>query len=105
MEFLSAAIWQCIRMLGPTVGFLYGSYALQMYVAPSVHPTITSDDPRWIGAWWHGKTEFGHLTRLRTVRRTQRQLLYEETYGELRHVTDISERRKTQSTWSSSHSS
>lgn len=53
------AIWQCIRMLGPTVGFLYGSYALQMYVVPSVHPTITSDDPRWIGAWWHGWVPFG----------------------------------------------
>jgi hypothetical protein len=53
--FCFAAVWQCIRMLGPTVGYLYGSYALQKYVAPSVHPTITSEDPRWIGAWWHGK--------------------------------------------------
>lgn len=51
-------------MLGPTVGYLYGSYALQKYVAPSVHPTITSEDPRWIGAWWHGKAALsGHELR------------------------------------------
>ena len=48
-------------MLGPTLGFLYGSYVLQMYVTPSAHPTIKSDDPRWIGAWWHGKI---HTVRL-----------------------------------------
>ncbi|KDR21873.1 solute carrier organic anion transporter family member 4C1-like isoform X2 [Zootermopsis nevadensis] len=53
------AIWQCIRMLGPTIGYLYGSYALQKYVAVSVHPTITIDDPRWIGAWWHAWGPFG----------------------------------------------
>ncbi|XP_069675275.1 solute carrier organic anion transporter family member 74D-like [Periplaneta americana] len=53
------AIWQCIRMLGPTIGYLYGSYALQVYVDTTVHPTITSEDPRWIGAWWHAWGPFG----------------------------------------------
>lgn len=52
-------IWQCIRMLGPTIGYLYGSYALQKYIATSVHPSITSEDPRWLGAWWHAWGPFG----------------------------------------------
>jgi hypothetical protein len=54
-------------MLGSTVGYLYGSYALQKYVATSVHPTITSDDPRWIGAWWHGKAALSQITNFGTI--------------------------------------
>ncbi|KAJ9590579.1 hypothetical protein L9F63_016348, partial [Diploptera punctata] len=53
------AISQCIRMLGPTIGYLFGSYALKQYVDPSLHPTISSDDPRWVGAWWLGWVPLG----------------------------------------------
>ncbi|KAJ9590578.1 hypothetical protein L9F63_016347 [Diploptera punctata] len=56
---LLLAIWHCLRMLGPTLGFLFGSYALTLYVDTSLHPTIASDDPRWIGAWWLGFLPIG----------------------------------------------
>ncbi|PSN49394.1 hypothetical protein C0J52_12003, partial [Blattella germanica] len=55
---LTKATWQCIRMLGPTVGYLSGSYALSLYVDPLLHPTITNSDPQWIGAWWLGWVPF-----------------------------------------------
>jgi hypothetical protein len=63
-------------MLGPTLGFLYGSYALQMYVAPSAHPAITSDDPRWMGAWWHGETQFGHVTHICVLSTARSAIFY-----------------------------
>lgn len=49
------AISSCLRMIGPTLGFLLASYSLELYVEPSKVPSITSDNPRWIGAWWYGK--------------------------------------------------
>jgi Organic Anion Transporter Polypeptide (OATP) family. len=42
-------------MIEPTIGYLLGSYALRQYIDISLHPTITSEDPRWIGAWWLGE--------------------------------------------------
>ncbi|XP_049940041.1 solute carrier organic anion transporter family member 74D-like [Schistocerca serialis cubense] len=46
------AVSQCLRMLGPTLGYVLASYALRQYVAPDLTPVIDSNDPRWIGAWW-----------------------------------------------------
>ncbi len=43
-----------IRMLAPLVGFSLASICLKIYVDPTLHTTITNDDPRWIGAWWIG---------------------------------------------------
>ena len=51
-----AAIWQCLRMLGPTVGYLLASYALNKFVAPELTPSVDSNDPRWVGAWWYGES-------------------------------------------------
>ncbi len=48
-------------MLGPTLGFLLGSAALQTYVNPSVDPGYEEGDPRWIGAWWLGYPIIGLL--------------------------------------------
>ncbi|XP_069675274.1 solute carrier organic anion transporter family member 74D-like isoform X2 [Periplaneta americana] len=56
------SVSQCIKMLGPTIGYLLGSYALKMYVDTSSHPTITNEDPRWIGAWWLGWGPLGVLS-------------------------------------------
>ena len=39
----------------PEFGFLLASYALKIYVEPSLTPFINHEDPRWIGAWWLGK--------------------------------------------------
>ncbi|XP_046981251.1 solute carrier organic anion transporter family member 74D-like [Schistocerca americana] len=53
------AVSQCLRMLGPTFGFVVASYALRLYVAPGLTPVIDNDDPRWIGAWWLAWVPFG----------------------------------------------
>jgi Organic Anion Transporter Polypeptide (OATP) family len=42
-------------MVGPTLGYLIASYALEIYVDPFLTPVINSKDQRWIGAWWLGK--------------------------------------------------
>ncbi|XP_068085644.1 solute carrier organic anion transporter family member 74D isoform X2 [Anabrus simplex] len=56
------AITQCVRMLGPTLGFVLASYTLSKYVDPSLHPTIGTKDPRWIGAWWLGWAPLGTVS-------------------------------------------
>lgn len=44
--------------LGPAMGYIIGGQLLEIYVdfdtVPSSEVRITSDDPRWIGAWWIG---------------------------------------------------
>jgi solute carrier organic anion transporter family, member 5A len=47
-----------IRLLAPAVGFSMASYSLRLYIAPNLHPKITDEDPRWIGAWWLGYVAF-----------------------------------------------
>lgn len=47
-----------IRLLAPAVGYSAASYSLKFYVAPELHPKITDEDPRWIGAWWIGYVFF-----------------------------------------------
>uniref|UniRef100_A0A1L8DDZ5 Solute carrier organic anion transporter family member n=2 Tax=Nyssomyia neivai TaxID=330878 RepID=A0A1L8DDZ5_9DIPT len=43
-----------IRMLGPAFGYALASFSVNTFVSPSLTPTITKSDPRWIGAWWFG---------------------------------------------------
>lgn len=43
-----------LRMLGPAIGYALASYCLKLYISPSMTPTITTNDPRWLGAWWIG---------------------------------------------------
>lgn len=43
-----------MRMLGPAMGYTLASFCLRIYVAPTLTPTITDKDPRWLGAWWLG---------------------------------------------------
>ncbi|XP_062708927.1 solute carrier organic anion transporter family member 74D-like [Aedes albopictus] len=43
-----------LRMLGPAIGYTLASYCLKLYISPSMTPTITNNDPRWLGAWWLG---------------------------------------------------
>ncbi|PSN49396.1 hypothetical protein C0J52_12004 [Blattella germanica] len=51
---LFLASWQCVQLMGPTIGYYFASFSLRQYVDTSLHPTITNEDPRWIGAWWLG---------------------------------------------------
>jgi hypothetical protein len=44
-------------MLGPAIGYALASLCLKFYISPTLTPTIGTDDPRWLGAWWFG--EFG----------------------------------------------
>ncbi|XP_057214577.1 solute carrier organic anion transporter family member 1C1-like isoform X2 [Triplophysa rosa] len=52
------ACLQTITLLGPIFGFLLGSFCARLYVDigfVSVDTvTITSNDARWVGAWWLG---------------------------------------------------
>lgn len=48
-------------MFGPPLGHLTASIVLKMYIAPSLTPTITNKDPRWLGAWWLGWLVLGIL--------------------------------------------
>uniref|UniRef100_A0A1B0EYU4 Solute carrier organic anion transporter family member n=1 Tax=Phlebotomus papatasi TaxID=29031 RepID=A0A1B0EYU4_PHLPP len=43
-----------LRMLGPAMGYALASVCLKMYISPSLTPTISNTDPRWLGAWWLG---------------------------------------------------
>lgn len=42
-----------VKILGPTTGFLLGSYCIDIFVDLS-KPSFNQDDPHWIGAWWLG---------------------------------------------------
>lgn len=43
-----------VRILGPALGFILGSFCTRLYVDLSAEPNITPTDPRWVGAWWLG---------------------------------------------------
>ncbi|XP_001975178.3 solute carrier organic anion transporter family member 5A1 [Drosophila erecta] len=43
-----------LRMLGPAMGFSMVSLCLRLYIDPFKKPLITTNDPRWMGAWWLG---------------------------------------------------
>lgn len=43
-----------IRLLGPALGYTLASVSLKVYIAPDMTPTITNQDPRWLGAWYFG---------------------------------------------------
>ncbi|XP_043258723.1 solute carrier organic anion transporter family member 74D [Colletes gigas] len=43
-----------LRTVGPVIGFLLGYGCLSLYIDPALHPVITKNDPRWLGAWWLG---------------------------------------------------
>lgn len=41
-------------MLGPVIGYSLASFCLKLYISPTLTPTVTTQDPRWLGAWWLG---------------------------------------------------
>lgn len=43
-----------LRTLGPALGYTAASFCLKAYISPTLTPTITNTDPRWLGAWWMG---------------------------------------------------
>ncbi|KAL4713968.1 hypothetical protein ACJJTC_015622 [Scirpophaga incertulas] len=51
---LYMAITIGIRVIGPALGFLLGALCTRVYVDPLSDPGYSSDDPKWVGAWWLG---------------------------------------------------
>lgn len=43
-----------MRLLGPALGYTMASFILSVFIEPGLTPTITRNDPRWLGAWWMG---------------------------------------------------
>lgn len=43
-----------LRVMGPMLGFVLGSFALGRFVVPGLDIELSRKDPRWIGAWWLG---------------------------------------------------
>lgn len=63
------------RLLGPALGYSLASACLKMYISPSLHPTVTDKDPRWLGAWWMGWILLGFILALFTVMLGKQRLL------------------------------
>ncbi|XP_055844651.1 solute carrier organic anion transporter family member 74D [Episyrphus balteatus] len=55
-----------VRILGPTAGFIVGSFCTRWYVNFTV-PGFDATDPRWIGAWWLGPVIIGSLMMLASL--------------------------------------
>jgi len=53
-----SGITMALRLIGPTLGFLLASFCLKLYISPTMTPIITTEDPRWMGAWWLGKRRY-----------------------------------------------
>jgi len=48
-------ILMSLNLLGPGFGHVFGAWTSSVYVdVGREEPTIPSDDPRWVGAWWLG---------------------------------------------------
>ncbi|KAK2704665.1 hypothetical protein QYM36_016896 [Artemia franciscana] len=54
-------ITSCLRLFGPTLGFLLAAACLKLYVNVTDQPFFGTTDPRWIGAWWLGFVAVGLL--------------------------------------------
>lgn len=50
-----------MRILGPIIGYGLGYLFLRIYIAPTLTPIISPDDPRFLGAWWLGWVIVGPL--------------------------------------------
>ena len=49
---LHIAVYQIGTLVGPAVGFGFGSFFLSIYVDPWVTTNLKSSDPSWVGGWW-----------------------------------------------------
>jgi hypothetical protein len=71
-----------LRMLGPAIGYALASLCLKFYISPTLTPTIGTDDPRWLGAWWFGKfwTRLGQLEMVVRHRYGRMKLIFITVY-------------------------
>ncbi|XP_055624155.1 solute carrier organic anion transporter family member 74D-like isoform X2 [Toxorhynchites rutilus septentrionalis] len=50
-----------LRLIGPAFGYSLASCCLKLYISPMMTPTVTNEDPRWLGAWWIGWIVLGGI--------------------------------------------
>lgn len=43
-----------VRIMGPALGFIMGSFCTRLYINLSSNPPVAPTDPQWRGAWWLG---------------------------------------------------
>ncbi|XP_055376193.1 solute carrier organic anion transporter family member 74D [Condylostylus longicornis] len=55
-----------VRILGPATGFIVGSFCTRIYVDLST-PDFSTNDPRWISAWWLGPVLIGTIMILASI--------------------------------------
>lgn len=53
-----------VRILGPALGFIVGSFCSSIYADLSIDPKIDTTDARWVGAWWLGLVVIAGLLML-----------------------------------------
>ncbi|KAK9889162.1 hypothetical protein WA026_004443, partial [Henosepilachna vigintioctopunctata] len=56
-----------VRILGPALGFIVGSFCSSIYADLSVDPKIDTTDARWVGAWWLGLVAISGLLMLTSL--------------------------------------
>ncbi|OXA52219.1 solute carrier organic anion transporter family member 74D isoform X2 [Folsomia candida] len=56
-----------LRLIGPFLGYIFGSVFLRIFISTVSTPAITEYDPRWMGAWWLGWLVFAILTTIAAV--------------------------------------
>lgn len=56
-----------VRILGPSLGFILGSFCTRLYVDLHETPDFTPTDPRWVGAWWLGLVLVSAMLMLSSV--------------------------------------
>lgn len=49
---LHIGVFNIFHVLGPAIGYLFGSACLSIYVDPWLDTPLTESDPAWVGAWW-----------------------------------------------------
>lgn len=43
-----------VRILGPSFGFLLGAFCTSLHADFGAEPTVGTNSPHWVGAWWLG---------------------------------------------------
>uniref|UniRef100_A0A1B6FLD6 Solute carrier organic anion transporter family member n=1 Tax=Cuerna arida TaxID=1464854 RepID=A0A1B6FLD6_9HEMI len=88
-----------MRMLGPVIGYAMASFCLNLFISPTLTPTINKRDPRWLGAWWIGWLVIAALLSVfaciialfpKTLPQpATKRLLAEEKIGAIKKVPDV----------------
>lgn len=85
-EIPFVGVTQFVKMFGPALGYALAALCLNIFIDPSRTPRITSQDPRWLGAWWIGMLVLGVISTITALlvslfpKRLPRYVAKEEFY-------------------------